>query len=114
MYKITLESDGIVPIYEAFCAVNVYKGCERCPIGRAAGPETLCAVWVRQNPAKAAEIMNVNTPDEYKIAILPDGKHPLSPHRYVEKEVIKNATVQVLECADCGHVSIGWVRNKED
>ena len=31
-------------------------------------------------------------------------------HNYIEKQVEKGVTVQVLECADCGDVSIGWYR----
>ena len=33
-------------------------------------------------------------------------------HNYIEKQVEKNATVQVLECADCGDISIGWYREE--
>ena len=33
-------------------------------------------------------------------------------HNYIEKQVEKNVTVQVLECADCGNVSIGWYREE--
>ena len=33
-------------------------------------------------------------------------------HNYVEKQVEKGVTVQVLECADCGDVSIGWYREE--
>lgn len=53
-------------------------------------------------------------PVRRQVTVRPDGEHPLSPHRYVEKEVIPNATVQVLECKDCGHTSIGWSRNDEE
>ena len=31
-------------------------------------------------------------------------------HNYIEKQVEKGVTVQVLECADCGDVSVGWCR----
>lgn len=31
-----------------------------------------------------------------------------SGHTYIEKEVHKNKYVQVLECEDCGHISISW------
>ena len=33
-------------------------------------------------------------------------------HNYIEKQVEKNVTVQVLECADCGDISIGWYREE--
>ena len=33
-------------------------------------------------------------------------------HNYIEKQVEKGVTVQVLECADCGDVSIGWYREE--
>lgn len=45
------------------------------------------------------------------IEFLPDGVHPLSPHEFVEEEVIQNAWVQILRCKKCGHISIGWRRN---
>lgn len=47
------------------------------------------------------------------IAICPDGEHELSPHRYQEKQVIHNATVQILECEECGKVSVAWSRQKD-
>ena len=46
------------------------------------------------------------------ITIKPDGKHELSAHRFVEKETIHNVTVQILECKDCGEISIGWRREE--
>lgn len=33
-------------------------------------------------------------------------------HNYIEKQVEKGVTVQVLECADCGEVSVGWYREE--
>ncbi len=40
-----------------------------------------------------------------------DGKIVVtSGHNYVEEEVVKKATVQVLKCADCEHVTIGFTR----
>lgn len=31
-----------------------------------------------------------------------------SGHSYTEIENIKNASVSVLECDDCGKISVGW------
>lgn len=47
------------------------------------------------------------------IAICPDGKHELSPHRYQEKQVIHNATVQILECEECRKVSVAWSKQED-
>lgn len=44
------------------------------------------------------------------IVIKPDGVHELSPHRFQEEMKLKNVTVQILRCKDCGEVSIGWYR----
>lgn len=40
----------------------------------------------------------------------------LDPCKYKVAEVHKNVTIEVLKCAICGHVSIGWRRqeNTED
>lgn len=42
------------------------------------------------------------------ITIKPDGEHELDPCTYVLKEVHRNVTVEILQCRECGHVSIGW------
>lgn len=44
------------------------------------------------------------------ITILPDGIHPLSPHRFKEELHLRNVEIQILRCKICGHVSIGWRR----
>lgn len=41
---------------------------------------------------------------------LADGTE-LSPHLFVQDEVIDNATVEILKCQRCGEYSIGWYRN---
>lgn len=33
-------------------------------------------------------------------------------HNFIEKQVEKNASVYVLECADCGEVSVRWYREE--
>lgn len=45
-----------------------------------------------------------------RITIKPDGIHELSPHKFQEEMKLKNVTVQILRCKECGVVSIGWYR----
>ncbi len=52
-----------------------------------------------------------HTPDG--ITIKPDGVHELSPHRFREKEILRNVTVQILECEHCGEISIGWYKQED-
>lgn len=47
------------------------------------------------------------------VAIKPDGIHPLSPHVMVTKEIHRNATVEVEQCENCGHVEISWYRQED-
>ena len=44
------------------------------------------------------------------------GGVPVDPCRYREVQTIKNVTVHVLKCSDCGHIEIEWERqeNTED
>lgn len=44
------------------------------------------------------------------IKILPDGKHELSPCKFVEAGVLRNVTIQLLRCENCGEYSIAWWR----
>ena len=44
------------------------------------------------------------------VKILPDGVHELSPHIF--EQLLHNVTVEVLECKNCGEVSIGWYRQE--
>lgn len=37
----------------------------------------------------------------------------IAPHRYRLKERHSNVTVEILECEDCGEVSIGWYRQED-
>lgn len=32
----------------------------------------------------------------------------VSRHKFVETELIHNCTEQILECQECGEISIGW------
>lgn len=52
-------------------------------------------------------------PDGAQIRI---GDMALDPCKYKVSEIHKNVTIEVLKCAVCGHVSIGWRRqeNTED
>lgn len=44
------------------------------------------------------------------ITIKPDGETELDPCRYRMKSIYKNVTLAVLECMDCGHIEIEWIR----
>ena len=50
------------------------------------------------------------------VTIRLDGIHELSPHNYTLTEKLRNVTIEILKCEDCGDVSIGWYRqeNTED
>lgn len=41
-----------------------------------------------------------------------DGLAEMSPHDFVEQEVIEGCTVQVLRCRKCGYESFAWSRGK--
>ena len=41
--------------------------------------------------------------------IKPDGEHSIDPCTYETKEIHKNVTVIVSQCANCGHIDISWV-----
>ena len=43
----------------------------------------------------------------------PDGIHSLSPHKYHLSQKFKNVTIEILECEDCGDISIGWYRQDD-
>lgn len=47
------------------------------------------------------------------ITIKPDGIHELSPHRFVLEKRLKNVTIEILRCKECGEVSIGWYRQDD-
>ena len=42
-----------------------------------------------------------------------DGIHEVEPHAYRLKQKLKNVTVEILECSECGDVSIGWYRQED-
>jgi len=50
------------------------------------------------------------------ITIKPDGIHELSPHKFVLEKRLRNVTVEILRCTECGEVSVGWRKqdNTED
>ena len=43
------------------------------------------------------------------ITIKLDGIHELSPHRFEVHQKLKNVTVEILKCTECGEISIGWI-----
>lgn len=61
-------------------------------------PDTDC--WYGNGSSYPAHICRVISETTNKVC----------EHNYIEKQVEKNVTVQVLECADCGDISIGWYR----
>lgn len=44
--------------------------------------------------------------------IRPDGVHRLDPCVYVEKQLLRNVTVSVCQCAVCGNVTMLWRRQE--
>lgn len=44
------------------------------------------------------------------IDIRPDGVHSLSPHNFVLAERHKNVNIEILQCKNCGEISIAWTR----
>ena len=54
--------------------------------------------------------MDKGTCNHNGVVIKPDGIHPISPHLFVEEERLKNVTIQILRCKNCGYVSIGWFK----
>ena len=50
------------------------------------------------------------------IDIKPNGINSLDPCAYVLKEIHRNVTVEITQCVNCGHVSVGWFpqENTED
>lgn len=47
------------------------------------------------------------------MSIRPDGFHEMEPHQFVEKEIHRNVTIQILQCQKCGEISIGWFRQED-
>lgn len=47
------------------------------------------------------------------ITIKPDGENELDPCVYVTKKILKNVTVVILECENCGHTEIEWIQQPE-
>ena len=62
---------------------------------------------------KLVEIANRTPCSSIEIEIRPDGVHKLSPHQFVEEQLLRNVTVQVLRCKVCGKVSVGWYRQDD-
>lgn len=47
------------------------------------------------------------------ITIKPDGVHTMSPHTFKLAQKLKNVTIEILECSECGEISIGWYRQED-
>ena len=47
------------------------------------------------------------------VIVRPDGVHELSPHVYRLTERLRNVTVEILTCEECGDVSIAWYRQND-
>lgn len=47
------------------------------------------------------------------VTVRPDGIHELSPHVYRLTERLRNVTVEILTCEECGDVSIAWYRQND-
>lgn len=42
------------------------------------------------------------------LIIRPDGENELDPCFYETKEVFTNCIVEILECKNCGNISVSW------
>ena len=51
--------------------------------------------------------------DHEEITIKPDGIHDLSPHKFKLDQRLRNVTIEILRCEECGEVSIGWYRQED-
>lgn len=47
------------------------------------------------------------------ITIKPDGVHELDPCVYETKKVLRNVTVEIMTCKNCGHTEISWYRQPD-
>ena len=47
------------------------------------------------------------------VTVKPDGMHALSPHPFRLAQRLKNVTVEILECPECGEISVGWIRQED-
>ena len=47
------------------------------------------------------------------ITIKPDGIHELAPHKFKLEQKLRNVTIEILRCEECGEVSIGWYRQED-
>ena len=47
------------------------------------------------------------------VTIKPDGVNELDPCLYLTTEIYTNVTVEIRECAVCGHVDIVWHRQDD-
>ena len=47
------------------------------------------------------------------ITVKPDGVNELDPCRYREVQVLKNVTLHILECIDCGNIDLEWERQED-
>lgn len=108
----TTNADHIRAMSDEELAQYLDEKVTRCPFPSASdmctelgGCKACILNWLRQ-PAECASLSCCNA----GIVIKPDGIHELSPHKFQEEMKLKNVTVQILRCKDCGEVSIGWYR----
>ena len=47
------------------------------------------------------------------VVIKPDGINEFDPCVYELKEIHHNVTVEILQCKECGHISIGWYAQED-
>lgn len=47
------------------------------------------------------------------VSVRLDGVHELSPHVYRLTERLRNVTVEILTCEECGDVSVAWYRQAD-
>lgn len=47
------------------------------------------------------------------VRIAPDGEHEWDGHIYEDIQIVRNATVIVSRCRECGRIEIGWERQED-
>ena len=46
------------------------------------------------------------------LVIKPDGVNDLDPCIYEEVESLKNVTIHIMRCKNCGHIEISWEKQE--
>ena len=47
------------------------------------------------------------------VTIKPDGINSLDACMYEEVKRLKNVTISILQCKNCGHTEIAWIRQED-